>query len=510
MKFKKFSLLVLAGVACLTSCNGDETVSSSLSSSSSTSSISSSTSTGTQRTLEDGLNDLQKGFKAVGTLKSVTKYYTNAASDIPADIEDASETYSYTLTYQNSDDYVGVDRWYYIGSGEDATYYHSENAYEYEDGSIGYNYLDFDNVVKNDGTNYDDLGNFTPYGASGYINPFTLMHSEDFTLNGVTYSLSHLASYLLYSNMFSALEDIYSDVVFNSSELSFDDNYNLTNVKLVSDPYSGVDSINYTNYYTKTIYTVEFAVSDIATSVTSNLIVAEPDKPENEALKTALSNAAYAPSLTVRRHLVAYSGEDKAQQEECVDLYYDGTNIYNQVYDYVMTQGQIPSEPSGSDVVLIPSSSNDNAPMRVYVYSDGSWVPDGGSYNSINMKYSYDAFLPNFFVPQYDAEGNVVSQSVLSEDLFELAEDEEGKECYVPIEENVAYLGASFFVPFMSAEVHVASNDANSVRIYLTDDKKNLSEVVFTYDYNGDRGTVTYTYENVGSTVIPENLYSGN
>ena len=62
----------------------------------------------------------------------------------------------------------------------------------------------------------------------------------------------------------------------------------------------------------------------------------------------------------------------------------------------------------------------------------------------------------------------------------------------------------------MSAEVHVASNDANSVRIYLTDDKKNLSEVVFTYDYNGDRGTVTYTYENVGSTVIPENLYSGN
>ena len=126
------------------------------------------------------------------------EYYQNSGYDIPTG---DSEQFSYYVdaTYQNDKDYIGVDRRYYkVDENGNKSYSHGENAYS-NNGYLYYNYLDYDNVVKNDACSYVDYYNVAPYASSGYTNPFTLMDATDFEETGDNkYAINNLKGTIFY------------------------------------------------------------------------------------------------------------------------------------------------------------------------------------------------------------------------------------------------------------------------------------------------------------------------
>ena len=168
MKRKYISLLALSLVAVTTSCN--QTPSTPEDDSNNTETPI------TPISINNVLTKLRKGFRTTGTFEITESYFTDNNYQVPDEkLESKTTTYKFDLTYQDSEDYTGLDRRYYEvmtdtnGKSYDG-YLMGENAYNL-DGYAALKYLDYDNTLKTD-LAVDQNGDLIPYGTNNLINPF--------------------------------------------------------------------------------------------------------------------------------------------------------------------------------------------------------------------------------------------------------------------------------------------------------------------------------------------------
>lgn len=341
--------------------------------------------------LTNGIELLKKGFTIQGTFTSDKEYYQNSGYDIPTG---DSEKFSYYVdaTYQNDKDYIGVDRRYYkVDENGNKSYSHGENAYS-NNGYLYYNYLDYDNVVKNDACSYVDYYNVAPYASSGYTNPFTLMDATDFEETGDNkYAINNLKGTIFYNYLFGTLENNTPYIQVDTTSFVFNDNDELTTIDFVTKPFYSSETYGdeYQVIYTKTVFTAKLTVSNVGNANAKDLMKAEEEKPENDVLGTALNNLKNAQSLTIDRHLIPYVDGELQPQEECVTLYYDGSHIYNQVWEYNTENGEIPQKASASDTYL---EADKTGLMEVYTLND-----DGETFSKDSLKGNYFASINRLY-----------------------------------------------------------------------------------------------------------------
>lgn len=434
------------------------------------------------------LSQLQKGYTVKGSIEVNTSYYENEGHDIPMD---GGEHFSYYIdhTYQNNNDYVGVDRRFFETTDGQNQYVYGENAYS-NDGFVAFNYLGYDNVVYDDGYSLVDDFNRAPYASSGYINPFTLFEISDFTYDEInnTYHLNNLKGTLLFVHYFGLLDEVVDTITIY--DIVFD--YDFTHMSLTSDPYYShrTNLETATIFYASTIYNAEVDFTNIGTANAKEMMKAEPQKPENADMATALYNLRRAKSVTIDRHLIPYVEGIKQDQEECVTSYFDGNNIYGQVWDYVIEEGTIPTKPSASDIYL-SNIDNPDELMDVYVLNDagtGFKKDLSTTYASINGVFYYSDFLV----------GAMVTNG-LSENIFNKNDDGS----YSPTLDNLPYLAVDLFIPFIASVSYIVSGYTSSCNVYLTADGQNIDRVEVTYDYHYYSGTVIYRFFDYNTTTMP-------
>lgn len=441
--------------------------------------------------LTNGLELLKKGFTIQGTFTSDKEYYQNSGYDIPTG---DSEQFSYYIdaTYQNDENYMGVDRRYYkVDENGNKSYSHGENAYS-NDGYLYYNYLDYDNVVKNDACSYVDYYNVAPYASSGYANPFTLMDATDFEETGDNkYAINNLKGTIFYNYLFGTLENNTPYIQVDTTSFVFNDNDELTTIDFVTKPFYSSETYGdeYQVIYTKTVFTAKLTVSNVGNANAKDLMKAEEEKPENDVLGTALNNLKNAQSLTIDRHLIPYVDGELQPQEECVTLYYDGSHIYNQVWEYNTENGEIPQKASASDTYL---EADKTGLMEVYTLNDDgeTFSKDslkGNYFPSINRLYSYGEFLPGVF------------SIAVNKNVFDLKEEN----VFIPTQDNIPYVAVDLFVPFLSSVTYIVNGYTTSVEIFLTEDQQNIDRIEVGYSFYAYSGKVIYSFFDLNNTSIP-------
>ncbi len=472
---KKILLLALPFVALISSCGEGKS-----------SSFSSEETSGLDQNDISVLTKFKKGFKLEGTLSSVMTYYSDKGYDVPLEGKDQSKTgYSFTLVYQNSDKYTGIDRRYYrVKDDGSKQYLNGENAYD-NNGYVGLNYLDYSNVINTDGYSATDGYNEDPYFSSGLINPFLTLKNSDFHKEDGKIILDSTKNNLLYNLVFSGLAK-YVKLGIPLKEGVFSSDFSSYSSESID--YEGTTFEDYTTYYVKTKYTINFSFSQIGEADAKNTLQKEPTKTENDPLGKALKSMA-GKSITIDRHSITYEGESKIESEESVRTYNDGTDIYMQVYDYALTP-DAPTEPTSSDLYL---KANSKKYLNAYTLSgkneDGTYTfnYNSSSYASIDGYYRYSQFQPYFNINQ-----NIFNKN------------EDGS--YSPTEDNLPYIGADCFVPAISSTTEIANGYITSMKIYLSSDNSYIDHIQFLFEediYTGYTGEIIVTYSNVGNTKLP-------
>lgn len=437
------------------------------------------------KTFVNNLFKAQEGYKITANVKATKSYYSNSGYDIPTG-EVTTVDYYVELVYQNNNDYIGVDRRYYeVGENGEKQYLFGENAFSF-DGYVGFNYLDYNNTVKNDGIAYsDETGNYAPYASSGYVNPFTLVNPEDFskTEDG-KYDLNNLKSTIFFVNSFGILEEVVETITIDHCYI--DEGF--TKLDLKTNEYRSHETLPDTSFiYTKTVYEVSSTLTEVGTANAHSLMKQEEEKEENKELQVALNNFVNSTNMTIERHLIPYVEGELQEQEECITVYYDGESIYDQVWEYNLQEGVRPNEPTASDIYLKLNPLNQK--MKVYVLGEnGNFVPDNINFVSINNLFTYSEYLPG-----------IVGYKDISANVFNKNEDGS----YSPTLDNLPYLALDLFIPFLSTVTYINSGFTTSTKIYLTEDKTNVERIVVTYDYYYYSGTIIYDYSNFGTTTIP-------
>lgn len=437
-------------------------------------------------TKEALLESARLGFVVDGNLTMQKTYYLDGGYLLPSG-ETTTEEYAMTLTYQNNNNYIGLDRRYYeIVDGERDCFL-SENLWNNK-GYVGINYLDYTNTVRNDGYSMNDGFNYDTYSGNGFANPFLQINHKDLEKKDEkTYILSDEKANLIFGYWFSAIDNIAMSVTTNEM-LLFVENDLFAGGRWTTNLYKTVETnlSTFENEYVTHSYQFEFTLTNVGVANSKNLISSEPNKPENDDLQTAIDNFMKADTLTIDRHLEAYINGEKQPAEQCITMYYADKDIYCQVWDYVASNGVVPNYPTASDMYLIPNS---NGYMDVYSLSeDDKFVHDTINYSSIDGVYDYLSYLPGIFSWDY-----------ISKNVFNLNEDGS----YSPILDNLPYTAAELFIPFVSSISYVEYGFTSATRIYLTDDKTNIDRIEVEYDYLYYTGLMTYKILNFDSTKIP-------
>lgn len=444
-------------------------------------------------------SNLQTGFSVSGSLVNNVTYYTTLDyTAIDENHPATTHTYEYDLTYTNTEDYQGADRRYYEVIDGERKYLQGENTYN-DNGYVMMNYLDYDNSVYSDGEVYDDGYNRTPFSASLLIDPFALMDLSDFAplSDGTGVTLNALMSTILFSTFYSNMDDIPSDITV--SEITF--TYDGDNLKgsFTSAPYQTTETSEEGTYnlYAEYRYEGEFTLTNIGTANSKDLVRPEPEKPENAPLANALKNMKNS-DVTVYRHLYPVVNGEEVQQQECVNMYFDKDTFsaYNQCYDAIQTEQQVPNAPTANDFYMY-SSEEDGRYLMPYVqtgYNDETeqyTFGIGGSYSSLYGLSFYDC-LPLLCNDSSDYE--------VSANTFNKNEDGS----YSPINDNLPYIGVELLIPPFAAVSWLAYGYTTECNIYLTEDEQYIDHVDFYYDDGqGTLGLLTLTYSNVGTTDVP-------
>lgn len=452
------------------------------------------------------ISELRKGFTLNGTLKITDTYFEDSDYQVPDTTLTASTTaYNFTLTYQNNDNYMGVDRRFYkVKTNEDGStydsYYMGENSYNYG-GYAALNYLDYDNTVQT-GYAIDSNGDLIPYGVNGLLNPFTYIQRNDFDYKDGKFVLSNDKTSLLFTQLFSTLDDYMSDVTFGTREFNFTED-TLTSAHLVSNNIQSTVQDTVANEddpyhltYTRHVFEVTLNFSELGTANAKNKIAVEPEKAENEPLKNAIANM-IEKEVTVNRRIIPYVDGEYIGEDSCLNIYYMGKDegIYSQAYTLVDGEG-LPTAPQAGDYIL--KSAKSGAKLSVYQpdTTTGEFSLNSSNFTNLNQQFYYDDVTLPF-----------TWAGILDANIFNKNEDGS----YSPTVDNIPYITRDLFMSTFDTFSPIDAGYVNDVKIYVDETKNQISHIDVSYeDLVGYSGTMILTYEDLGDSHPDFNIVFAN
>ena len=441
-----------------------------------------------QVNFKNAVKALRTGFKVTGKLTGVTKYYVDKDHLNESSIPVRNTTYETTLTYTDTPDYVGTDfKFFELNEDGTKTFVGGDNFYN-DEGTVAFNYIGYDNVLKNDMYATDENLNDYPYASSGLINPFNLIKSGDFKQDGTISSLTRTKATVLFNTLYAQLVEVPANINIESNSFTFN-NDDLATMRLTTFPYNTVETIDYKNYYAQTVYEANLVASKVGTADSRDELLPEPEKIECVPLQEAINKLAETRNYRVRRHYKATDNGEPIEQEEAIDVYYDGAKkaVYQSVYQW---QEGAPTGATEADALFADSKKDDDALLNAYMYQPNS----EGNF----------AFSPTSLLSSVD--------NVLSYDQFTLTElgtvnantfnkNEDGS--YSPIPSNLATIASDVFVPFICTTSEIAGGYVDSFKLYLTDDNMNIDRIELVSNIGSVNALITIYYDQIGTAEIP-------
>lgn len=474
---KQIFTISLLGLLSITSCNGN---------------IDSNSSSESLTKFNDIVSKMQTGYTAVGSIQATTVYYTNSSFDSvneSRDIETAN--YSFSFTYENSDEYVGMDRKIYSFDDEGNSHLVVDENVTNDNDKVKLNYLSYENEVLSDYAYDTNYINTISYGASGLNNPFLSISGKDFTnVSDTSCTLDNSKVSLMLYNMFSIVDSQAFNLPAARNIISFDEEGNLD--KMIIDTteakYSIADT-SYVNQYVGVTYKVNLEFSNQGTASAQDLMTPEEEKEENKPLQ-AIFDKMEGQNLIIKRVLHAYYDGVEEELNETVKLYYDGEKIFYQTY-YFDDEASITGV-TASDFLLMRKDPEVDALYGYTRNSSGKWSM--GGFSSVSG-YSYEEYLP------------VIGD--INANIFEY--DEERDVYYLPEVLSVYWLLDGCMLPTMAVSQAYFFDYLNNVEIKLKDNGD--IEYMKTSFYRDAglyivEGTYDITYEYGPDVKMPYNIDS--
>ena len=487
MKRKYISLLALSLVATATSCGGT------------TPDTPDNPETPiTPISINSVLEDLRKGFKTTGTFEITESYFDDSNYQIPDTVlETKVTTYKFDLTYQDNNNYTGLDRRYYevltdTNGQEYDGYIMGENAFNYN-GYAALKYLDYDNTVVT-GLAVDSNEELIPYGSNSLINPFRLIQRNDLTQTSDGFELTNEKTNIIFEGMFSLLEGYQDNITYSTRLFNFTES-TLNSASFVS---NNMDSklqstIKIEDLYHQTYirynYKIDMDFSEIGTANASDLIKVEEDKAENEPLKNALASMNASDKITMTRRIVPYRDGEYVGEDTYLTIYQlggqEGGGIYSQAYTLPPDQAyETPTKATASDFFLRIEDTDKR--MRIYTVNETTGKFTQGGYANLDNMFYYDEGCFDF--------------SFLNANIFNMNDDGS----YSPTDDNLPYIIRDIFMSTFDTFTPIDSGYVKSVKIYVNDDETCIDRIEVNYeDHVGYSGLFEITFSDLGSSKTP-------
>lgn len=460
---KKTKVLLLLGVAALSSCKGNDDQSRSPSE------------TEEKSLIQENINTFSKGFLMYGEITQTRVQVTGITSTGEYTYSTTKETNTYNteIGFENvtRNGFRKVSTQEYEGEEqtiEDYTYFEDENGLAYKES------LNYKNELERD---YSINLSSSSFVYNGFYNFFTILNEEDFTETsstrydldlGKTAIITNNLLYSLNSGFATAAKEAYftmEDGVFTSFDVTMKD-------------YFYADST--TGYYYKIENVATFNFANQGDYSVSSVKVYE-DKGYT-SLDKALKSIGNNFTMTVKMNALSQTSGTSASTYQ--DFYFTGDKIY--VHSYTDTKDSAPNR--NKDYYLAPDA---NGTLYSYVYdsTSGEFIKKvSSSYASLYQGlFTYDDYLPK------------VGQ--ISSNLFTKDGDK-----YKAEEDVAASLPYYFYLQNPPYKKN-ASNNFIDVEISLSGD--NIDKVVLPYSYTDFMegtiitGSYEITYDNIGQTELP-------
>ena len=451
------------------------------------------------------LSELRKGFKTTGSLKITESYFDDVDFQIPDEqLETQTTTYKFDITFQDNNNYQGVDRRYYqvltdTDGKEYDGYYMGENSYNLN-GYAALNYLDYNNEVVS-GYAVDANYELVPYGSNSLLNPFKLLQRNDFTQNKDGFTLSAEKVNIIFEGLFSLLEGYQDNISYVDNSFKFTES-TLTSATFTSQNMETKikqtvpsETEDYHQTYIRYKYEVEMNFENIGTANAKDLIKIEPEKEENLPLKNALASMNATDKITVTRRIHPFINGEYVGEDTYLTIYQLGGGlgggIYSQAYTLPPEElNQTPAEPSANDFFL--RVENTNRKMRIYLLNSttGEFSKSPGSYANLDNQFYF--------------EGARFNWNGLNANIFTYNE-EDGS--YSPTDDNLPYITRDLFMSTFDMFNPVDNGYVTSVKIFVNDDQTCIDHIDVNYeDHVGYSGLFQITFSDLGSSHTPFDL----
>lgn len=361
------------------------------------------------------IKNLQKGFEVSGEVNDTIRYYIDSNYYALNDSKDPiTKKYEFSFTFQNDDDYVGIDRNIYLIDGTPKRMIIDDNAYN-NNGKASLNYLSYDNkLYQGDAVDTDDETglNGLSYSALGLANPFLFMDKNDVNVvseNSFSFDNEKLSDLVL--NMFSSISssELAAPVVRNIFNL--DENGDISNLIIYLDnTYQTKTNSEYVNEYLSSSYVINMNFSSVGKANAKDKCVPYEDKAENSALGEALRKIGSATNLKIsRKDVTIYNDVEVDDSHQTIINWFDGEKIFYEVYDAAVTEAPT-SLPDGQYFLLTKTDEMDYLMPYTYNETSNGWQLNSDFANAGG--YAYKDYLPYISqisedIFEYDAENDV-------------------------------------------------------------------------------------------------------
>lgn len=457
---KKTKVLLLLGVAALSSCDGNKNQSQS---------------NEEKSVIQQNIDTFSRGFFMYGEVTQTRTQITGVSStgEYIYSTTKESNTYNTEVGFENvtRNGFRKVSTQQYDGEEqtiEDYTYFEDEDGLAYKEK------LNYKNELERD---YSINLSSSSFVYNGFYNFFTILNEEDFTETsstrydldlGKTAIITNNLLYSLNSGFATAAKEAYftmTDGVFTSFDVAMKD-------------YLYADSTTGYYYKVENVATFNFAYQGDY-SVSSTKVYEDKGYTSlDKALKSVGNNF----TMTVKMNALSQTTGEAASSYQ--DFYFTGDKIY--VHAYSNTKDSAPNR--NKDYYLAPDA---NGTLYSYVYdsTSGEFVKkNSSSYASLYQGlFTYDDYLPKV--------------GEISSNLFVKDGDK------YKAEEDVAATLPNYFYLQNPPYKKNASNNFIDVEITLSGDS--IDKVTLPYSYTDFMegtiitGTYEITYNNIGQTELP-------
>lgn len=468
-------LITLLSISTFTGCVND---------SSSQNISSSSTLMSEEAKLDNMLANLRKGVQFKGVLDQEVSYL-DSYQGTPTGKKALNE-YQVEINYssKNENGYSALVNRYDATLEEDIEIINT-TVFEGEDGYAYYYGLNYDNsIIKYpllDKNGMEHM-NFAYY----YLNPFNYLMGKDFIKvesKENTYTLNNGKAAFFASNVLGDIDPAFFGVIEN---IEFKiENYELKGITV--EPAIAYDSQTDYETWETIFYSLDQTIILEAKNIGTNEIkkpTPRETKDEHKALQDAL-NKFSSKNFKANLHIENLR-DGEANGEYDIAYYYDGKNLYFTTDDN--------GKPSQGDILLYQYEGEEYLSPLAYDLDEDEFTAEAAkSLASMNNVFKYNDITP-----------------LISEVKAEIFDYDKFRKNYRCCDELVSFIASRAFVPLLNPIAQQLNGGCSSFVVKLTADG-NIDYINFqtqTASFYNDISKCKLTFENVGTTTLPDYVYA--